>query len=59
MACMLKLVASALMRLADSRKADELKHYVDWAVAHGLGVIDVNLPKYLTGIDVWSIVRYR
>lgn len=52
MACMLQLVASALMRLADSRKADELKHYVDWAVAHGLGVIDVNLPKYLTGIDV-------
>lgn len=42
----------SLLRLADFRKADELKQYVDWAVNHGLGIIDVNLPKHLTGIDV-------
>jgi len=37
---------------ADLRKADGLKHYVDWAANQGFGVIDVNIPKYLAGIDV-------
>lgn len=37
---------------ADVRKADGLKHYVDWAAGLGFGVIDVNIPAILTGIDV-------
>ena len=38
---------------ADLRKADGLKHYVDWAVKQGYAVIDVNIPKHLPGVDVW------
>ncbi len=38
--------------LADLRKADGLKHYVDWAANQGFGVVDVNIPKRLAGIDV-------
>ena len=37
---------------ADSKKAYGLKHYVDWAVKQGYGVIDVNLPKRLPGVEV-------
>ena len=38
--------------LTDGRKADGLKHYVDWAANEGFGVIDVNIPKHLSGINV-------
>lgn len=37
---------------ADSLKADVLKNFIGWAVKQGFGVIDVNIPKHLTGIDV-------
>ena len=37
---------------ADSPKADVLKNYIGWAVKQGFGVVDVNIPKHLTGIDV-------
>lgn len=40
------------LKLADSPKADGLKHYIDWAVKAGFGVIDVNVPKHLTGLGV-------
>ena len=46
---------------ADSQKADDLKHYVDWAANLKYGVIDVNVPKYLTSTEVrsgtWNIMR--
>ncbi|MCJ1474988.1 Histone deacetylase hda1 [Lambiella insularis] len=32
--------------------ADHLKTYIEWAVNRGFGVIDVNIPKFLTGISV-------
>ena len=38
--------------IADSYKADVLKYYIDWAVGHGFGVIDVNIPHFLTDISV-------
>ena len=37
---------------ADPLKADVLKNYIGWAIKQGFGVIDVNIPKHLTGIDV-------
>lgn len=39
---------------ADPLKADVLKNYIGWAVKQKFGVIDVNIPKHLTGIDVSS-----
>jgi histone deacetylase 6 len=36
-------------------KADVLKNYVEWAATHGFGVIDVNIPHFLTGISVNNI----
>ncbi|KAI9800437.1 MAG: Histone deacetylase hda1 [Piccolia ochrophora] len=30
---------------------DSLKYYIKWAVEEGFGVIDVNVPKYLTQLD--------
>lgn len=38
--------------IADRWKADGLKFYIDWAAEKGYAVIDVNIPKHLTGIDV-------
>lgn len=29
-----------------------MKHYVDWAAKEGFGVIDVNIPRVITGIHV-------
>lgn len=40
---------------ADRWKADGLKYYVDWAAAQGYAVMDVNVPKYLTGLDVGAV----
>ena len=37
---------------ADRAQSDVLKHYISWAIEHGMNVIDVNIPKYLTGISV-------
>ncbi|KAI9735225.1 MAG: Histone deacetylase hda1 [Cirrosporium novae-zelandiae] len=31
--------------------ADVLKEYIDWAVKQDYAVIDVNIPKHLTGLD--------
>lgn len=33
-------------------KADSLRFYIDWAIEHGMAVIDVNVPKYLSDQDV-------
>ena len=52
MAGTMKAIASPSLRLADVRKADGLKSYIDWAAHQGFGVIDVNIPKHLSGIDV-------
>ena len=38
--------------IANVLKADVLKQYIAWGVRQGFGVIDVNIPKFLTGIDV-------
>lgn len=38
--------------LADLRKADGFKHYIDWAASQGFGVIDVNIPKFLNNPEV-------
>ncbi|KAI9807599.1 MAG: hypothetical protein M1825_005539 [Sarcosagium campestre] len=35
----------------DTWIADVVKNYVKWAIESGYGVIDVNIPKYLTDID--------
>ena len=45
--------------VANLHKADGLKHYVDWAAEHGLGIIDANVPKYLTGSDVCAVFLER
>lgn len=37
---------------ADPLKADVLKNYISWAVEQKFGIIDINIPKHLTGIDV-------
>ncbi|MCJ1304776.1 Histone deacetylase hda1 [Hypocenomyce scalaris] len=39
------------LELHNTWLADVLKHYIGWAVKQGFGVIDVNIPKHLTGID--------
>ncbi|KAL9120016.1 MAG: hypothetical protein Q9187_003425 [Circinaria calcarea] len=31
--------------------ADVLKNYIAWGTRQGFGIIDVNVPKFLTGID--------
>lgn len=49
---MIRAGAPALRKPADLRKADGLKHYVDWAAKQGFGVIDVNVPKNLVGPGV-------
>lgn len=33
-------------------KTDISKTYVDWAVKNGFAVIDVNIPKHITGLEV-------
>lgn len=37
------------------RQADGLRFYIDWAVEQGFGVIDVNIPKHHTGLEVRTI----
>jgi histone deacetylase 6 len=36
---------------ADGWKADGIKHYVDWAAKEGFGIMDVNIPKFITAFD--------
>lgn len=36
------------MGLADARKADMVKGYIDWAMKNNFAVIDVNMPKHIT-----------
>jgi hypothetical protein len=33
-------------------KTDVAKQYVGWAVHNGFAVIDVNIPKYITDLEV-------
>lgn len=33
-------------------KTDVTKTYVEWAVKHGFGVIDVNIPEHITDPNV-------
>lgn len=42
-------LTNALLIIA---KSDATKPYLDWAVKQGFGIIDVNIPKYLTGLEV-------
>lgn len=37
---------------ADFGKANGLKGYIDWAAKEGFGIIDINVPKHLTGLGV-------
>lgn len=39
------------LELHNTWLADGLKYYIDWAAKKGYAVMDVNIPKYLTGID--------
>lgn len=41
-----------LMIIANSCKADVVKDYIGWAVGRNYGVIDVNIPKYVTSEPV-------
>jgi histone deacetylase 6 len=34
--------------MANTGKADIVKDYIEWAVTHDFGVIDVNVPKHVT-----------
>ena len=38
--------------------ADAMRPYIGWAISEGFAVIDVNIPKFLTGIDVSSSLAY-
>ena len=44
------------LSVADERKADGLKHYIDWAATQGFGVIDVNVPNCLTATEVRPLI---
>lgn len=35
-----------------NHKTDASKSYIDWAVQHDFGVIDVNVPKHITDPQV-------
>ena len=35
-----------------AKKADGCKDYVEWAVSKGLAVVDINIPRYITDLDV-------
>lgn len=35
-----------------TKKADNVKDYISWAVEHNVGVIDVNIPKHISEADV-------
>lgn len=37
---------------ANDNKADAMKDYIGWAVGKGYAVIDVNIPKHVTGNPV-------
>lgn len=41
---------SGKLSLHEMSMADVLRTYTAWAIAHSFSVIDVNIPKYLTGI---------
>jgi len=41
--------------ITDFSKADALKNYVEWAATHGFGVIDVNIPHFLTAVSVSNL----
>ncbi|KZF20599.1 Arginase/deacetylase [Xylona heveae TC161] len=43
--------STAKLELHNAWLTDMVKHYIDWAVKQGFGVIDVNIPKHLTGLD--------
>lgn len=34
--------------MTNASKADVVKDYIEWAVTHGVGVIDANIPKHIT-----------
>ena len=38
--------------LADWKQTDGVTRYIDWAIEKGFGVIDVNVPHYITHLDV-------
>ncbi len=38
-----------LIRLAQS---DGVSHYIDWAVKKNFGVMDINVPQYITHPEV-------
>ena len=46
--------------IANAHKADEVKDYVGWGVENGFGVIDVNIPKYISksiGVSLSILLR--
>lgn len=52
MDCKGEVQSSAGTPLTSRCKTDASKAYIDWAIKHDFGVIDVNIPKHITGIDV-------
>lgn len=40
-----------------SLKTDGVKPYIEWACGQGFAVIDVNIPKHLTGTEVSTMYR--
>jgi hypothetical protein len=39
-------------------KTDVAKQYVDWAVNNKFAVIDVNVPKYVTDVEVSFKIQF-
>ncbi|KAF2840317.1 histone deacetylase clr3 [Patellaria atrata CBS 101060] len=46
---------TGLLDLHNTHLADETKTYIDWACTHGFAVIDVNIPKQITGLEDPSV----
>lgn len=43
--------------MTDIIETDVSKTYVDWAVKHEFAVIDVNIPKHITEVEVSRATR--
>lgn len=46
-------------RCSCALKVDGTKDYIRWAVRHDFGVIDVNIPRFITDNETGRTIEYR
>lgn len=49
------LLSLSLAATADNAQVDGVKQYIDWAIGENFGVMDVNVPGYVTQEEVWKL----